>query len=461
VIERASPNDLMQLAADLPGAPMQIAAVLVLDAASALDLTAVCEAIDERIQAVPRLRQRLVRAPFGCGRPVWVDDPRFDVSHHVRAVTCPAPGDEAALLSVAAGTVTRRLPATRPLWSATLVTSLADGRAALIVTLHHVLADGIGGLAVLAHLVDGIPSAPATYFPRPCPDHRALFLDALGTRLRALAGLPAGFRRLRAAITELAAGKTERPPRSSLNRPTGARRSLAVAKVDLESVRWAAHAHGATVNDVVLTAVTGALHAVLGHRGEHADRFVISVPISTRREASTSQLGNQVGAMPVPVVATGEPHQRLTAIAQTTRNRKPATQSSSATVLAPAFRALAWLGALRWFVDRQRLVTTFVTNLRGPDVRLSFLAAPISYVIPVSATMGNVTVAFAVLSYAGTLAITVIADPDRCPDLPLLVARLQSELNAFTTRRSCPTGVAGTGCKGPNASGSQSGIPVG
>jgi WS/DGAT/MGAT family acyltransferase len=471
VIERASPNDLMQLAADLPGTPMQIAAVLVLDAASTLDLAAVREAIDKRIQSLPRLRQRLVRVPFGCGRPIWVDDPRFDITQHVHAVTCPAPGDKAALLSVAADTATRRLPSNRAMWSATLVTSLADGGAALIVTLHHVLADGIGGLAVLAHLVDGTRGgAPATHSPRAWPDHRALFFDALGARLRALAHFANGVRLLRAAITELAAGETARPPRSSLNRPTGTRRSLAVAQVNLESVRRAAHAHGATVNDAILTAVTGTLHAVLRHRGEHVDQFVISVPISTRRESSTTRLGNQVGAMPVPVVATGEPHQRLTAIAQATRNRRPATPSASATVLGPAFRALAWLGALRWFVDRQRLVTTFVTNLRGPDVRLSFLAAPITGVIPVSATTGNVTVAFAALSYAGTLVVTVIADPDRCPDLPMLAALLQDELDAVTDDPAAePTdkreavlsdGVVGTVCEELDTSGGESGNPL-
>ena len=141
-IERASPTDLMHLACDLPGSPMQVTAILVLAAASTVDLTAVRDLIGQRLQTVPRLRQRLVRVPFGGGRPVWADDPAFDIRDHVHAVACPAPGDEAALLDVAADVMTRRLPLNRPLWSATLVTSLSDGRAALVVTLHHVLADG-------------------------------------------------------------------------------------------------------------------------------------------------------------------------------------------------------------------------------------------------------------------------------------------------------------------------------
>ena len=133
--------------------------------------------------------------------------------------------------------------------------------------------------------------------------------------------------------------------------------------------------------------------------------------------------------MPVPVTVISDPHQRLTAIANTTRKSQPA---ASGAVLALAFRTLAWLGAMKWFVDRQRLVTTFVPNLRGPDSRLSLLALPITDVIPVSSISGNVTVAFAVLSYAGTLVVTVVADPQRCPDLALLVAHLQNELDVLT-----------------------------
>jgi diacylglycerol O-acyltransferase len=444
VIERTSPIDLMELACDLPGSPMQVAAVLVLGNASASGLTAVRDAIGHRIQAVPRLRQRLVRTAFAAGRPIWVDDPDFDIRNHVDTVECPAPADETALLGVAADIITRKLPANRPLWSATLVTSLTGGRAALIVMLHHVLADGIGGLAVLGRLVDGAPATPGTTdFPRPAPGNGALFREAYGTRLRAFTHLPAGVRRLRSAVAELAVRGTGGPPRSSLNQPTGARRGLAVARADLAAVQRTAHEHGATVNDVVLAAVTGALHAVLRDRGENVDRFVISVPVSGRREATTADLGNQVGVIPVPVTAVGDPHQRLAAIAHTTRNRRPAAPTASTALLGPAFRILARLGAFRWFVDRQRLVTTMVTNLRGPGVPLSFLTSPITDVIAVSQITGNVTVAFAVMSYAGTLVVTAIADPQHCPDLPLLVARLQSELDLLTSGQAVGTGHSG------------------
>jgi len=438
-IVRASSTDLMELASETAGFPMQVAAVLVLDTEAPLDLAEVRRTLAERIPAAPRLRQRLVGAPYGGGRPLWVDDPRFHIDHHVHAVRCPEPGDEAALLGVAGRAATDRLPFDRPLWAATLVTGLAGGRSAVVIALHHVLSDGIGGLAVLARLVDGVPGPGArSGFPRPMPSRREMFADAFASRLRAVAQLPSRVRRAGAGLAELKPASTPLAPRCSLNRPVGPRRTLAVARADLRAVHDTAHRHGGTVNDAVLSAVAGALRTVLRHRGEDADRFVFSVPVSSRRAASVTQLGNQVGVIPMDVPATGDAVSRLAAIARTSRHRKTATPGASAALLAPVLRALARLGVLRWYVSRQRLVTTFVTNLHGPETRLSFLGAPVAEVIPVGMTTGNVTVAFAVLSYAGTLVVTAVADPGTCPDLPVLAASLQAELDALTAYAEAP-----------------------
>lgn len=108
-----------------------------------------------------------------------------------------------------------------------------------------------------------------------------------------------------------------------------------------------------------------------------------------------------------------------------------APRGTSAELLGPLFRALARLGLFRWFVNRQRLVNSFVTNLRVPEERLTFLAASVTGLLPVAGISGNVTVAFAVMSYAGTLAVTIIADPDAVPDLHVLCAALQNELDAY------------------------------
>jgi diacylglycerol O-acyltransferase / wax synthase len=429
VIDRVGPNDLMALATDRDTAPMQVAGVLVLATGSPLELSGVREAVAERIRAVPRFRQRLVRVPFGYGRPIWVDDPGFDIRDHVHVLRCPAPGDEEALLSVAAETAVRRLPRDRPLWSLTVVTDLAGDDNAMIVVFHHVMADGIGGLAVLQHLVDGAPTAPPSAFPGPFPGRRELFVDAVRSRLDTWAHLPASARRLPRAVSELALRRIVRAPQCSLNQPTGPRRALGVARARLSALHALAHANDATINDVVLAAVAGAVRGLLAHRGESVDTLVVSVPVSARRSASATVLGNQSGVMPVPLPLAGDSVHRLDAIAGITRDRKASTPGASAAILGPAFRGLARLGVFEWFINRQRLVNTFVTNLRGPDARLSFLGAPVTDVIAVSLITGNVTVAFTVFSYAGTLNVTAVADPDHCPDLPILVRELRRELD--------------------------------
>ena len=155
-----------------------------------------------------------------------------------------------------------------------------------------------------------------------------------------------------------------------------------------------------------------------------------SVPVSARQAATGGQLGNQVGTMPVALPARGDLAARVTRIAAITRERKTAARGTSAAVLGLPFRLLALTGLLRWFFNRQRLVHTFATNLRGPAEPLTFARAPVRAVIPIPATTGNVTVTFGVLSYAGTLQITVVSDPSRVPDVAVLTAALRRELGS-------------------------------
>jgi len=434
-VDRASPADLMQLAADVGPAPMHVGAMLVLGTRPGFSVEQARRLLGERIAAVPRLRQRLYRAPSGCGRPFWADDPAFDLCHHVRQVPCPAPGDERALLDVAAAVIGEPLPPSRPLWSATFVTGLADSGTGLVVVMNHVLADGIGGLAVLASLVDENPGLPpaGTAVPCPAPGPRAgtLAADAWAGRARRLAHPAGSVRTIRQGLAELG-GARPRPrlPRTSLNRPTGPRRRLDVITADLAAVRDLGHDHGGTVNDVILAAVTGALRALLAGRGEQLDSVTVSVPVSARRHATSGQLGNQVGVMPVALPAAGSLPDRITRIAVITRQRKTAANGASVALLGPLFRLLARTGLLLWFVNRQRLVHTFATNLRGPAQPLTFAGTPLRAVIPIANTAGNVPVTFAALSYAGTLWLTVLSDPDQAPDVETLTAALRQELSS-------------------------------
>lgn len=428
-IERASAIDMMERATATTPAAGQVGAVLLFASARCLELDIVRSALADRISGVPRLRQRLRSVPFACGRPIWVDDPSFDIADHVNEVRCPSPGDRTALFAVVSDVVVTRLPPERPLWSATLVTGLTDDATALVLVFHHVMADGMGGLAVLAGLVDGVPAPVARDFPRSAPPVMALFADAMRSRLHSLVHFRHGIRRVRDAAAELGTSRrTVRAPRCSLNGPVGPRRCLSVAQTDLDAIHAAARQHGASVNDAVLAAITGALRMFLSERGEDVAHFGVSIPVSGREAATATRLGNDVGVMAVMLPATGTAGARMEAIAAITRARKQAPGAASAAILAPALRVLAATRTLNWMTRHQRMVTTFVTNLRGPESRVAFLEAPVTEIIPVSGTSGNVRVAFGVLSYAGTLTVTVVADHDLAGELASLVALLQTEL---------------------------------
>jgi hypothetical protein len=203
---------------------------------------------------------------------------------------------------------------------------------------------------------------------------------------------------------------------------------LAVVTASLEDVRLLAHAHGGTVNDAVLAAITGAVRALLRGRGETIPALVVSVPVSSRATASAGQLGNQVGVMPVSLPTEGGLAQRLERTAEITRGRKSQAPGASAELLAGANRLLATLHVMRWLLNHQRLIHTAVTNLRGPEQPLTFSGAPVRAIIPITLARGNVTIAFSVLSYTGTLTVTISADSDQVPDLPVLKDALQAEL---------------------------------
>jgi diacylglycerol O-acyltransferase / wax synthase len=433
--ERIGPGDAQQLATDVGPVPANVGAALLLDAGPAADAAALADVLANRLGTIPRMRQRLRAVPLGCGRPVWVDDPRFEPQHHVEIVDCAAPGDLGALLDIAVATVTRPLDRSRPLWRVRIVTGLSDGRVGVVLALHHVLADGMGGLALLAGLVDGIGEGwGAQPPPRPEPSPRALRADAARSRWRALRRAPRAAAALRPALTELGRDRPERAPRCSLNAPTGPRRRARVVTVELAPLQRAARDSGATVNDVLLVAVARAIGSVLRSRGECVPDLVISVPVSARTTATTERLGNQVGVMPVRVPATRTAEEALVRVARTTAARRTEQRGTSAALIAPAFRALAALRLFRPMIDRQRLVNSFLTNMRGPERPATIAGASVRLVAPVTIATGNVSVAFAALSYAGALSITVMVDPDLVPELDLLVKALADELRLLGRR---------------------------
>lgn len=426
---RAANGDLAFLAMDIGPVPEQFGAALVLD--RGLDEHTVQRTIAARIGAQPQLRQRLVRTPPGCGRPIWVDDTGFDVGRHLRRATCRSPGDVDALVATALPFVLEPLPHDRPLWRAVTLDGLPDDRLALVLVVHHALSDGIGGLAILADLADGGQDGrPTTPFPRPAPSNRELAADAARQRLRSLLTVARTWWLFRSAMSAGGGLAPARAADTSLLAPTGPHRRAAVVKADLHRLREAAHRAGGTVNSALVSAVAGALHAVTAHRGENVRTFAVALPV-TGRTAPGATLGNQVSPLLVNVRATGDVRERIADVADTVRrHRTSATGPPPIALLGPAFRLLAAAGGYRWYMNRQHRLHTVVSYVRGPTAPVRFAGVHVRTIIPLSVGgSSNLTITIQALSYGDTLTVTAVADPDRVPDLGVLTATLRTELD--------------------------------
>ena len=294
--------------------PQDIGALGVLDGSSLFDsdrrfrIEDAKRAVEGRLHLLPRFRQVLYVPRRGLGGPLWVDAPAFDLSDHVRVERLPAPADEAELLRVVGRLRRRRLDKSRPLWEMWFLTGLPDRRIGMFMRLHHVVADGIAGVAELGVLLDAAPSVatpPAQHWAaQPKPSTRDLLYDNLERRIgkmrSALKGVTrptAALRRARAAMPALRELLTEEPgPLTSLNRVIGEDRTLAVMRSSLEVVSEVAHAHDAKVNDVLLAVIAGGLRELLRNRGEQIEGLIlpIYVPISLRlgRSSETVEISS-------------------------------------------------------------------------------------------------------------------------------------------------------------------------
>src|SRR5512132_2292462 len=442
-LERLTAQDLLMLWADEVGWSEEIGAPAVLDGGPLLDedgrvrVEEVRRRLEPRLGLAPRFRQLLYRPRRGLGWPLWVDAAAFDLADHVRVQPLGPPGDEAELLAACARLRRRPLDPSRPLWEAWLLPGLPDRRVGLFLRAHHVMADGAAGVAAFGALLDLAADAPdpvaPPWTPGPVPTAGALLRDNLRRRLRGLGrGLshlarPGGRRRGSAGMWhEFFA---ERAPRTSLNRPIGADRRLAVVRGRLEVARQVAHAHQGTVNDVVLAAVAGGLRQLLESRGEDVGGLVlrVMVPISLHHEGPGQASGNQGTAMLVPLpLGEPDPVRRLELIAAETAARKRRARPQTASGI---LGFVAVQRASYRFLAHQRFVNLSVTNVPGPPVPLYLAGARLLELFPVPPILGNMTLNVGVLSYAGQLNLTAMADQATCPDVELFAHGVQSALD--------------------------------
>ena len=444
-IERLGAGDLATLWAEEPGTPMHIGLAGLLDAAPLVDqvgrlrLAELSKALDARLARVPQLRRRVRWTGFGQGRPAVVDDQEFAIGRHVASVDL-AGLDERGFWNWCANQALEPFHRAHPLWRVILATGLTGGRVGVLVVMHHAMADGIAGAALAAKLLDPAPGTvvPARRWrPAPPPGPLALTVDAAVTWLAAVAAasgrLPRVSAALRAAGRDLAATRaavSQRAPATSLHRPIGRGRRLAVLRRPLDHVKRAAHTHGATVNDVVLAAVAGGLHRLLTGRGEPVEglELRVSVPVGAPGRARNAG-GSTPMVLPLPVGDT-DPAGRLARIVAITRAAKAGRDRDDPGLLASPLVPVGLLHlGIRWLRRHGgSLVNLYVTNVPGPPEPLWLAGARLETVVPIAPLVAGVPLAVAALSYAGELVISLQGD-GAVPDLDVLTAGVAEELD--------------------------------
>ena len=321
---------------------------------------------------------------------------------------------------------------------------LPGGRVGLFMRLHHAIADGAAGVALLGALLDADPDAPPprrSWVPAPMPSGRELLVDNVRRRVKALDRATSRLarpidtvRKVRAVWPALREVTDQHAPRTSLNRPIGPDRRLAVLRSPMDPVRRVAHSQGATVNDVLLAAISGGLRDLLSGRGDEVDDVVLRamVPVSLHRGQPGPARGNRDGAMVVPLpIGVADPARRLRLIAAATAERKRRARPAGGTMFPSPLLQRAFLHV----ATRQRIFNVYVANVPGPPVPLRFAGAPVLEIFPVVPIMANVTLGVGALSYEGQLTVTAVADRDTCPDVDVFTEGVRRSLRTLTRAR--------------------------
>jgi diacylglycerol O-acyltransferase len=446
VTNRLSAGDTAFLYAQDAATPMHVGGVVILEPAPGLDYDRIVAHIAERLPQVPRYRQKVRVVPGRLARPVWVDDEDFDLTYHLRRSALPQPGSDSQLDDLVGRLISRPLDRSRPLWEMYVVEGLAGGRMAIVNKTHEAMVDRIGAVdlaaAILEVSAEPAPEPADSWIPQPSPSDVDLVVDAVSdlaarpTELIQLVRLAAvDLRSTIGKVAELVGGiagilaQTISPaPRSALGvASTGQRRYFRFA-AELDTFRRVRSAHEGTVNDVVLTVLTGALRSWLLSRGEPVAGTTglrALVPMSVRAGGDAVPVTSFLIDLPV---AEPNPSMRLHQIAIGTRAYAESGRSVSADSLAALGRytpsTLHALGArVGWQLSR-RSYNVLVTNVPGPQSPLFVAGAQVHAMYPIAPLVKGHALAVACTSYRGRVYFGVTADRDAVPDVEGFAALL-------------------------------------
>jgi diacylglycerol O-acyltransferase / wax synthase len=455
-VDRMSATDAGFYFAESETAPLHVGSVAVFEGPppSYGDLVRL---LLSKLPLVPRYRQRVRTVPMQLGRPLWVDDPHFQILYHVRHTAVPKPGTEEQLRNLAGRVLGQRLDLAKPLWEVWLVEGLEDDRWAIISKVHHCMVDGVAGTDLMQLIFDLEPTAqhdePRDWTAQRSPSDASLVAgavaDTVAHPVRQLGAVPslrgvtravrqlAGSTRTLAATVPSVAKQAITPTARSLNGPIGPHRRWAWCDGRFEEFKAVRTALGGTVNDVVLTAITSGFRDLLRNRGElSSDKLVVRsmVPVSVRRPGERGALDNRISAVFVDLpVGEPDPIKRLHAIRGQMDEYKRAMQAVDARSIiamgdfvAPTLLSLG----VRAAMEAGQLWTQAVTtNVPGPRVPLYVLGRRMTSAHAYVPIAGGTRVSIGIFSYLNTMTFGINADFDAFPDVDTLSNGIRAGLD--------------------------------
>jgi len=409
------------------------------------------EMVLSKLPLVPRYRQVVRFIPFGVGRPVWVEDPYFNLEYHLRRSALPAPGGEQQLQRLVGRVMSQQLDRTKPLWEMWVVERVdlptLDAPWALICKTHHCMVDGVSATDLLTVMLDRDPrgSRPVIDDRRVegAPGDTELLAGAIGAGagdvLRAARGVLAPWRLARRGADAASGlvrmrGVLNPPPASSLNGPLGPHRRWSWAQAQLDDVKTIKRALGGTVNDVVLACITGGFRRLLIGRGESVQRPVRTlVPVSVRAPSQHGVYDNRVSAIFAELpVGIPDPIQRLRAITAQMADLKQSKEALAGEALTelggfapPMLLALGERLATR---VPQHSINTVTTNVPGPQQPLYAAGRRMLEAYGYVPLAGHVRVGVAIFSYDGHIGFGVTGDYDTAEDIGVLCAGIEDAM---------------------------------
>jgi diacylglycerol O-acyltransferase len=467
-VERLSGIDAGFLYMETPTLHMHTLKISIVDPATVpggYSFARVGEVLGERLHLLPPFRRRLVEVPGGLHHPLWVEDPDFDLAHHLHRAEIGAPGGLHQLGDLISDIASRQLDRRYPLWELWVVEGLEQGHLGFVAKIHHAAADGVAAAAMLANVLEaeadpgGRPEAEADpgpvpplsqpWQPEPIPTAAERLVDAFRDLLRNIASLPGLLRRttagLAAVVRRRRSGALSPPlpfstPRTSFNRALTPNRWFAMAALPLEEVKAIRRAFDVTINDVVLALCAGALRRYLDERGELPERPLLAgVPVSTGRVDDEQRLvGNRVSNLFTSLrTDIADPLERLRAIHDVTEAAKEVQNALGAEMLVdwseitPPRLFSAWmrLYSRLKLADRHRPpINLVISNVPGPRQPLHIAGARLLDIYSMGPILEGIGLNITVWSYVDRLGFGLVSCRETMPDLWDLADHLHDAL---------------------------------